>query len=144
MASGRGTGLTPYYSIRPATVGFFYVTNFGLSEADVDEQFEIAQQILSLPDDDKAPFRVDTRKQGFFGWKPKGSRKQQHGLVDSLELYDDPKWNDIHKGEYARPAPLVEKAAQAERFQKHLHFNVLRKLLILAAIIMELPDEEAL
>lgn len=127
-----------------STVGFFYVINFGLSEAEVDEQFEIAQEIFALPEAEKHPYRVDPSKQGFFGWKPRGSRKQQHGLVDSLELYDDPKWNETYKAEHSRPAPLARKAEKAESFQRHLHFHVLRRLLILSAIIMELPDEEAL
>src|ERR1700761_6721235 len=56
-----------------STVGFFYVINFGLSEAEVDEQFELAQKLFSLSDSDKQPYRVDPNKQGFFGWKPRGS-----------------------------------------------------------------------
>ena len=129
-----------------STVGFFYVTNFGLSEAEVDEQFALAEQIFSLPESLKQQYRVDANKQGYFGWKPRGSRKQQHGLVDSLELYDDPKWNDIYKSEHPRPPPLCtpDGAEKAERFHRHLHFHVLKRLLILSAIIMELPDEEAL
>lgn len=126
-----------------STVGFFYVTNFGLSEAEVDSQFTIAQQIFSLSDSEKQPYRVDPTKQGFFGWKPRGSRKQQHGLFDSLELYDDPKWNDIYRST-PRPPPLTAAADKAESFQRHMHFHVLRKLLILSAIIMQLPDEETL
>ena len=127
-----------------STVGFFYVTNFGLCEQEVDEQFAIAERLFSLPESDKQPYRVNPNKQGFFGWKPRASRKQQHGLFDNLELYDDPKWNDIYNAEYARPPPLEDNAAACERFQRHMHFEVLRKLLILSAIIMELPDEEAL
>lgn len=127
-----------------STVGFFYVTHFGLSEADVDEQFALAQEIFALPDSEKLKYRVDPSKQGFFGWKPRGSRKQQHGLVDSLELYDDPKWNDIFNSEYGRPSPLAAASEKAERFQRHLHYHVLKRLLILSAIIMELSDEEAL
>ena len=99
-----------------SAVGFFYVTNFGLSEAEVDAQFALAQEIFALPAEEKQKFRVDTSKQGFFGWKPRGSRKQQHGLVDSLELYDDPKWNDVFKAEYARPGPLVAARSSAEEF----------------------------
>jgi isopenicillin N synthase-like dioxygenase len=127
-----------------STVGFFYVTKYGLSEGEVDEQFALAQQIFALPQEEKQKYRVDPTKQGFFGWKPRGSRKQQHGLVDSLELYDDPKWNDIYKAEYSRPPPLATAAKQVENFQRHLHHHVLKRLLILSAIIMELPDEEAL
>lgn len=100
--------------------------------------------MFSLSEEQKQPYRVNPTKQGFFGWKPRGSRKQQHGLVDSLELYDDPKWNETSKAEYDRPPALLQKAEQAERFQRHLHYHVLRRLLILSAIIMDLPDEEAL
>jgi isopenicillin N synthase-like dioxygenase len=124
-------------------VGFFYVTNFGLSEEEVDEQFDVCKAIFELPAREKQKYRVDPEKQGFFGWKPRGSRKQQHDLVDSLELYDDPKWNDIYKLR-PRPPPLEAAAGRAERFQRHLATQVLRKLLILSAIIMELPDEETL
>jgi isopenicillin N synthase-like dioxygenase len=127
-----------------STVGFFYVTNFGLSEAEVDFQFALAERLFSLPEETKWKYRVDPNRQGYFGWKPRGSRKQQHGLVDSLELYDDPKYNDIYKAEYARVPALAEAAEECERFQRHLHFHVLKRLLVLSAIIMELPDEEAL
>jgi isopenicillin N synthase-like dioxygenase len=126
-----------------STVGFFYVTNFGLTEEDVDEQFAICKAIFDLPAEEKQKYRVDPQNQGFFGWKPRGSRKQQHGLVDSLELYDDPKWNDAYRSR-PRPPPLEAASSKAEKFQRHLATQVLRKLLILSAIIMELPDEEAL
>ena len=67
------------------TVGFFYVTNFGLWKSEVDEQFALAQELFSLPH----------------------SEKQQHGLVDSLQLYDDPKWNDVYR-DRPRPPPLAD------------------------------------
>jgi len=126
-----------------STVGFFYVINFGLTESEVDEQFALAKAIFDLPNDEKQKYRVDSSKQGFFGWKPRGARKQQHGLMDNLELYDDPKWNDIYK-DVARPQPLVDAADRAEKFQRHMSSFVLKRLLILCAIILELPDEEAL
>lgn len=126
-----------------STVGFFYVTNFGLSEEEVDRQFEIAKEIFDLQEEEKQKYRVDHTRQGFFGWKPRGSRVQQHGLKDNLELYDDPKWNDVYK-DRPRPSPLMEAAAEAEKFQKHMASYILRRLLILSAIIMELDDEEAL
>jgi isopenicillin N synthase-like dioxygenase len=128
-----------------STVGFFYVINFGLSESEVDTQFSIAHDLFSLPDSAKQPFRVDPTRQGFFGWKPRGSRKQQFGLRDSLELYDDPKWNSTNTAErFLRPSVLEERQAECEKFQRHMHFHVLRPLLILSAIIMELEDEEEL
>ena len=126
-----------------STVGFFYVTNFGLSEAQVDEQFALAAAIFDEAVSEKQKYRVNPNQQGHFGWKPAGARKQQYGLVDNLELYDDPKWSG-HYADRARPRPLLDAREQTEVFCKHLHYHVLRKLLILSAIIMELPDEEAL
>ncbi len=110
----------------------------------MDEQFDLAQQLFALPAEEKQKYRVNPNKAGYFGWKPRGSRRQQHGLVDSLELYDDPKYNSIFNAEYGRPPPLAAAADRTERFQRHLHNHVLRRLLILSAIIMELDDEEAL
>ncbi|KIW02548.1 uncharacterized protein PV09_06004 [Verruconis gallopava] len=126
-----------------STIGFFYVINFGLTEDEVDEQFALAKALFDLPDAEKQKYRVDPTKQGFFGWKPRGARKQQHGLVDNLELYDDPKWNAVYK-DFARPSVLAQNAEKVEHFQRHLSSFVLKRLLILCAIIMELPDEEAL
>ena len=126
-----------------STVGFFYVINFGIPEQDVDEQFAIAKALFELPAEEKQKYRVNPNKQGFFGWKPQGSRKQQYGLKDSLELYDDPKWNDVH-GRDDRPSVLLENKEACEKFQRHMANHVLKRLLILSAIIMELEDEEAL
>ena len=126
-----------------STVGFFYVINFGLSEAEVDSQFALCKAIFDEPEAEKQRYRVNPSKQGFFGWKPRGSRKQQHGLTDNLELYDDPKWNGVY-ADAERPRPLIENKAKAEAFQRHMSSFVLKRLLILCAIIMELPDEEAL
>ncbi|KIW81673.1 hypothetical protein Z517_04699 [Fonsecaea pedrosoi CBS 271.37] len=126
-----------------STVGFFYVTNFGLSEEEVNAQFALAKAIFDQPEEEKQKCRVGKDGLGFFGWKPRGSRKQQHGLVDNLELYDDPKWCDAYR-HLPRPAPLLREAARAEKFQRHMATYVLRRLLILCAIIMELDDEEAL
>jgi isopenicillin N synthase-like dioxygenase len=121
-----------------STVGFFYVINFGLSEEEVNEQFAVAKQIFDLPAEEKQRCRVGTNGLDKFGWKPRGSRKQQHGLTDNLELYDDPKWND-HYQNMPRLAP-----PSGEQFQRHMANHVLKRLLVLCAIIMELEDEEAL
>ncbi|ORY14878.1 hypothetical protein BCR34DRAFT_644607 [Clohesyomyces aquaticus] len=112
-----------------STLGFFYVTNFGLTPSAVDSQFEIAQSLFSMPAASKMKHRVDATKQGFFGYKPAGSRPAKFGLKDNLELYDDPKYS------------------QEERMRglcKHMHFHVLYRLLYLCGMIMELRAPEAL
>lgn len=126
-----------------STVGFFYVTNFGLPPEKVDEQFAIASSLFSMPSSSKMKYRVDHNKQGFFGWKPAGSRKAQFGLKDNLELYDDPKYNATHGG-VERPEALRTKRSQCEEFGRHMHFHVLYRLLYLCGMVMELDDPEEL
>lgn len=126
-----------------STIGFFYVTNFGLDAAKVDEQFEIAQQLFSMDMDSKMMFRVNPERQGFFGYKPMGSRKAQYGLKDNLELYDDPKYGSVWT-DAKRPEALEKKRKECEEFGKHLHYFVLYRLLYICGILMELQDPEEL
>lgn len=126
-----------------STIGFFYVTNFGLTPQQVDSQFNIARFLFSMPDTEKENYRVDPKKQGFFGWKPRGSRKAQFGLKDNLELYDDPKYNATH-GDVERPAALAENRRECEEFGRHMHFHVLYRLLYICGMLMELDDPEEL
>jgi isopenicillin N synthase-like dioxygenase len=126
-----------------STIGFFYVTNFGIDPAKVDEQFEIAQQLFSMDMDAKMKFRVNPERQGFFGYKPMGSRKAQFGLKDNLELYDDPKYGSVWT-DAGRPEALEKKRKECEEFGKHLHYFVLYRLLYICGILMELQDPEEL
>lgn len=126
-----------------STIGFFYVTNFGFTTERVDEQFKIAQELFSMPFDEKMKYRVDKEKQGFFGYKPAGSRKAQFGLKDNLELYDDCKYNSVYAG-VGRPSALEAKKQECEAFGKHMHCYVLYRLLYLCGMLMELEDPEEL
>ena len=40
-------------------VGFFYITGFGLSQEEVDEQFAIGKEFFSLPTEEKVKYRAD-------------------------------------------------------------------------------------
>jgi isopenicillin N synthase-like dioxygenase len=125
-------------------VGFFYIINVGLSQEQVDQQFKLASQIFSLPKDEKMKYAVDKNLPGGpLGYKPAGQRVIVGDLRDNVELYDDPKYNSFFT-DRARPAPCVQESQETEAFCKHLHNQVLYKLLVLSAIIMELEDEEFL
>lgn len=126
-----------------STIGFFYVTNFGILSSQVDQQFRIAQSLFQTPAAEKQKYRVDASKQGFFGWKPAASREAQFGLKDNLELYDDPKYNATHGG-VQRPPVLEEHRAQCEAFGRHMHFHVVYRLLYLCGMVMQLSDPEEL
>jgi isopenicillin N synthase-like dioxygenase len=55
-------------------LGFFYITNFGLSQEEVDRQFSIGKEIFKLPIEEKLKYRAELEKGGYNGYKPKGLR----------------------------------------------------------------------
>lgn len=66
--SGRVMFLTLPHS------GFFYITNFGLTQDQVDRQFAIGKQVFQLSTEEKLKYRADLEKGGYNGYKPKGLR----------------------------------------------------------------------
>jgi isopenicillin N synthase-like dioxygenase len=126
------------------SIGFFYLVNFGLSQAEVDQQFCLAKSIFTSPQDEKNKYLVDKSLPGGpLGYKRAGQRKIAGDLKDNVELYDDPKYNSFFK-DRPRPAPCVQEAQETEAFCRHIHEHILYRLLVLSAMIMELDDEEAL
>lgn len=126
------------------TVGFFYISDFGIDQADVDAQFALAQDLFALPCEEKMKVAVDKSLPGGpLGYKPAGTISTGRGTTDTFEIYDDPKYNS-HFERRLRPSAIEETRAMNEKFNKHLHDHVLYRLLVLAAIVLELEDEEAL
>lgn len=120
-------------------IGFFYIINFGLSQEEVDEQFAIGKDFLDLPTGEKLKYRADLENGGYNGYKPKGIRELRPGIFDNTEIYNIPKFTSA----YERPHPSVIKDQwpTIERFGRHIHERVVSRLLVLIAIILELPDD---
>uniref|UniRef100_A0A8H7TT03 Non-haem dioxygenase N-terminal domain-containing protein n=1 Tax=Bionectria ochroleuca TaxID=29856 RepID=A0A8H7TT03_BIOOC len=112
-------------------VGFFYIVNFGLSQEDVDKQFAIGKNLFELPTEEKLKYRADLENGGYNGYKPLGLREVTPGIFDNTEIFNIPKFIP----ELDRPQPSIEK------FARHIHHNVVQKLLALFAIILELPED---
>lgn len=55
-------------------IGFFYIVNFGLSQAEVDQQFGIGKELFELPTSEKLKYRADLENGGYNGYKPLGIR----------------------------------------------------------------------
>lgn len=122
-------------------IGFFYIINYGLSKEEVNEQFGLSARIFQLPEDEKKKYQRNLNLPGGpLGFQVRGSGPGQR---ENVELYDDPKWNHFFE-DRPRPPPCDENKEQTERFCRHLHHHVLYRLLVLAAIILELDDEETL
>lgn len=124
--------------------GFFYVKNFGLTEAEVERQFAIGQALLALPLADKMRHRADMEAGEYHGYKPAGTRELCPGVRDNYELYNVPKFTARHAA-MAHPDVLARHRDEVERFSRHVHGHVVRRLLVVFALALGLEggdDEE--
>jgi isopenicillin N synthase-like dioxygenase len=120
-------------------IGFFYITNFGLSQDEVDEQFAIGKEFFELPIDEKLKYRADLENGGYNGYKPMGIRQLKPGIFDNTEIYNVPKFTSAYERQH--PTVIKDQWTAIEKFGRHIHEEVVGKLLVLIAIILELPDD---
>ncbi|KAK5938898.1 hypothetical protein PMZ80_009090 [Knufia obscura] len=120
-------------------IGFFYVIGFGASQDEVDRQFAIGKEFFNLSMEEKLKFRADLEHGGYNGYKPLGLREIKPGHFDNTEIYNIPKFLPA----FERPHPEIIKQhyAEIEHFSKMIYENVVRKLLLLFAIVLELPED---
>lgn len=123
-------------------IGFFYITNFGLSQEEVNHQFAIGREIFALPMEEKLKYRADLEHGHYSGYRPLGAAEQYPGLRDNYEMYNVFKL--IPELERTQPAVINENRAEIERFQRHIAEDTVQKLLVLISIVLELPSEDAL
>lgn len=119
--------------------GFFYVTKFDLSQETVDRQFAIGRELFSRSTEEKLRYRADLENGGYNGYKPLGLREVRPGIQDNTEIYNIPKFIP----ELERPHPEIINAhrEEIEQFTRNISEKVAGKLLVLLAIILELPED---
>lgn len=69
-------------------VSFFYITNVGLSQSDIDRQFAIGKEFFSLPTEEKVKYKADLEHGNYNGYRPKGSGEILPGKPDNVEMYN--------------------------------------------------------
>ena len=70
------------------TKGFFYVTNFGISQEDVDKQFALGQAFYELPLEEKLKYIPDLDAGVYNGYRPAGRRLLGGGVSDKTEVWN--------------------------------------------------------
>ncbi|KAL6247330.1 hypothetical protein RBB50_005676 [Rhinocladiella similis] len=120
-------------------IGFFYITNFGLSQDEVDRQFSLCKQVFELPMNEKLKYRADLENGGYNGYKPLGTREVKPGIRDNTEIYNIPKFTRQYTRDH--PPVITRHWTEIEGFARHIHFEIVRKLLVLFAIVLELPED---
>ncbi|KAK0937616.1 hypothetical protein LTR29_010838 [Friedmanniomyces endolithicus] len=120
-------------------VGFFYINNFGLDQEQVDRQFAIGKELFALPTEEKLKYRADLEHGNYNGYRPLGSGELFPGLRDNVEMYNVFKY--LPALERMQPQVVNEHRQEIESFQRHIAEDVVQKLLVLIAIVLELPED---
>ena len=126
-------------STTPLTEFPSYITNFGLSQDQIDRQFAIGKNLFALPTEEKLKYRADLEHGNYSGYRPLGSIEVFPGLRDNIEMYNVFKFTP----ELTRSHPPVVEhhRAEIEAFQRHIAQDTVRKLLMLVALVLELPED---
>lgn len=72
------------------TKGFFYVTNFDISQEKVNRQFALGQKFYENPLEEKLKYTPDLDAGEYNGYRPAGRRIIGGGLADRTEVYNIP------------------------------------------------------
>lgn len=70
------------------TKGFFYVTNFGIAQERVDQQFSLGQAFYELPLEEKEKYTPDLENGDYNGYRPAGRRVLGGGVKDKTEVWN--------------------------------------------------------
>ncbi|KZP33296.1 2OG-Fe(II) oxygenase superfamily protein [Athelia psychrophila] len=119
---------------------FWIVTNTGIPQEDVDRQLSIANGFFQLPIEEKRKVSCDFSVGNYFGYREPTRFIGDSDVKENMETLNIPKFIP----EYADvPQHDFTKALHAEigPFHKALWDKVVRKLMVLFAIILELPEQ---
>lgn len=116
------------------------MTNFGLTQEEVDRQFAIGREFFALPEEERLKYRAPLEEGVYNGYRPLGSIEILPGLRDNIEFYNVMKF--LPQYERDHPAVYRQHWAEIEKFHRHVHENVAYKLFRLLAIILEIPEDE--
>lgn len=89
--------------------------------------------------EEKLKYRADLENGEYNGYKPLGLREIAPGQFDNTEIYNIPKFTT----QYERPHPALirENWLEIEKFGRHIDDQIVFKLLVLFAIVLELPED---
>ncbi|KZT08207.1 Clavaminate synthase-like protein [Laetiporus sulphureus 93-53] len=119
--------------------GFFYVINHGLTQAQNDRIFDIADVPFSVvPEDEKKIYTGDFEKLGkYLGYKARQHWHIDGGVHDQLEQYNIDR--DVTRDEH--PRALQPFLPELDAFNKFCHHSVLEPILRLLALGLELAED---
>lgn len=120
--------------------GFWTVIGTGISQEAVDRQLAIANAFFDLPIEEKRKAPCDLKVGNYFGYREPTRLMGNTDVLENIEMLNIQKFIPDYAG---APRHDFVKALQSEiePFYKNVYEKVIRKLMVLFAIILELPEE---
>jgi isopenicillin N synthase-like dioxygenase len=121
-------------------VGFWIVTGTGFSEEEIEHQFAIAQAFYNQPVDVRKEYEIDAKNGGYIGYRAAYERTiNGTDVLDNMELLNIAKYIPEY-ADSARHALIKAHEATIRDFHRRCWYDVARKLFILFALALELPE----
>ncbi|KAJ6591524.1 hypothetical protein DFH09DRAFT_177200 [Mycena vulgaris] len=126
-------------------VGFFYVKNFGVSQEDVDRQFALSQEIFELPLEEKLKYKANHAAASYNGYNGPhvyDPDTKDHHPSKNIEVYNLPKFTPHFPPASSHPQLIQDNWDAITSFGKRIHTNVIERLLVIFAVVLELEDHD--
>ncbi|ERS98552.1 hypothetical protein HMPREF1624_05337 [Sporothrix schenckii ATCC 58251] len=124
-------------------VGFWSVVNTGIDDERVLRQFSIGNTFFKESLEEKRRFPCNFADGEYFGYRENSRWIGDTGVKENIEMLNIPKaipqWDHI-----GRHAVVEDNYAEIAAFHRDVWDKVVRKLFVLIAIVLELPDEDYL
>ncbi|KIW54141.1 hypothetical protein PV05_06523 [Exophiala xenobiotica] len=121
-------------------VGFWTVVNSGIDDERVLRQFSIGNTFFKEPLEEKRRYPCNFAEGEYFGYRENSRWVGDTGVKENIEMLNIPKaipaYADVGKHEIVR-----EHYDEIASFHRELWEKVIRKLFVLIAIILELPED---
>ncbi|KAK7885197.1 hypothetical protein LTR67_010688 [Exophiala xenobiotica] len=121
-------------------VGFWTVVNSGIDDERVLRQFSIGNTFFKEPLEEKRRHPCNFAEGEYFGYRENSRWVGDTGVKENIEMLNVPKaipaYADVGKHEIVR-----EHYDEIATFHRELWEKVIRKLFVLIAIILELPED---
>ena len=121
-------------------VGFWIVTGHGIKDAEVLRILSIANAFFKRPKEEKTLVKIDLGKDKNFGYREPTRTYGDSGVKETLETYEIHKSIPVFKDTEINPM-IKAYWDEIAPFHRKLYDNVLSKLYILLAILLELPED---
>ncbi|KZT63621.1 Clavaminate synthase-like protein [Daedalea quercina L-15889] len=121
------------------THGFFYIVNHGLSQAEEERMFDIANVPFSgVPAEEKSNYLANIKHDGSYqGYKPREFLMIDGGVRDQREDYNVN--HDVTRKQHPQAVQFL--IPEIEAFARFNHMQILHPLLRLFALSLELPED---